>query len=237
MMPSVSSAPTISTQPSMMPSMSSAPTISTQPSMMPSESGEPSSQPSTMPSVSGEPSSQPSNTPTIDCTQEGEVCRSATSAPDTVNGGCVRPGVNFPETFFSIDIAIGETICGITSTIPSFGDEDWFTFTVETNRTVSATLNADFPAEFFLYKGNFSKEDCPLNASLVDSDSRGDGNSNYKISATLLPGDDYALVVLPSVASGLECGINQGSYTLTLMSQPTGTPTSSPSSQPTGQVR
>ena len=139
----------------------------------------------------------------------------------------------------SSDIAIGESICGITSTsaiLGIFRDEDWFTFTVETNRTVSATLNADFSVEFFLYKGNFNScRDDDL--TRIGFDFTGDGNSNYKISATLLPGDDYALVVQPSVFSGLECGINQGSYTLTLMSQPTGTPTSSPSSQPTGQVR
>ena len=69
-----------------------------------------------------------------------------------MNGGCFFPSDDKPPTYMFGNIAFGQSICGTISIFDPFSpefDTDWFKFTVPEpeNRTVSATLTADFAAD------------------------------------------------------------------------------------------
>ena len=68
-----------------------------------------------------------------------------------MNGGCLFPSDDKPPTYMFGNITFGQSICGTILTFEGFfgGDTDWFKFTVPEpeNRTVSATLTADFAAD------------------------------------------------------------------------------------------
>ena len=99
------------------------------------------------------------------------------------------------------NITFGQSICGTILTFEGFfgGDTDWFKFTVPEpeNRTVSATLTADFPAELVLVDG---VDDCSTfdfdssNANVAALDVAEEAPSSLAVSVNLPPGD-YALIV------------------------------------------
>ena len=72
-----------------------------------------------------------------------------------MNGGCLFPSDDKPPTYMFGNITFGQSICGTILTFDPVGeglppfDTDWFKFTVPEpeNRTVSATLTADFAAD------------------------------------------------------------------------------------------
>ena len=96
------------------------------------------------------------------------------------------------------NITFGQSICGTISIFDPFSpefDTDWFKFTVPEpeNRTVSATLTADFAAVLVLVDG---VNDC----STFDFDNllafyfAEEAPSSLAVSVNLPPGD-YALIV------------------------------------------
>lgn len=159
------------------------------------------------------------------CTPEGEACvncfedncdSNAIKVKDT-NRGC---DAEYGGPYFFNTIAIGETICGTSSAFDEYSDGvpdiDWYQFTLYTEGIVSATLKTNFEA-YFVMRDN--ADDCELYGYVNQGDSTvadGLGNYQYTISENLSPGV-YALQVLPSVYyEGLRCGVEDGSYTLTL---------------------
>ena len=138
------------------------------------------------------------------CTPEGEVC--VTEGAENTNAGCGSEGT----------IVIGECISGTYSTYSGGADLDLFRFTVDDYSSVSARLEADFPAGTILFNVD------PTSGCTTDSITL-NGNrdplsteTDVTITAFLEPGDYILSVEVSAENQVLECGVNPGTYTLTL---------------------
>ncbi len=138
---------------------------------------------------------------TVECPtgaiSEGEVC-AADGYVDTFNGGCnSNPVVYSP-------IADGDVICGTSSTYVTEGasrrDTDWYELVLESPKTITWTVTAEFPVYAFIINGNLGCAGLSIIAQ-----GAGAPCEPTVASTTVAPGT-YWLWVGPQVFEGYPCG-------------------------------
>lgn len=138
---------------------------------------------------------------TVECPtgaiSEGEVC-AADGYVDTFNGGCnSNPVVYSP-------IADGDVICGTSSTYVTDGasrrDTDWYELVLESPKTITWTVTAEFPVYAFIINGNLGCAGLSIIAQ-----GAGAPCEPTVASTTVAPGT-YWLWVGPQVFEGYPCG-------------------------------
>lgn len=147
---------------------------------------------------------------TVDCPpeaiEEGEPCL-VDDDVDVTNGGC-----NSDPAAFS-PIQIGDVICGTASTYTIGGannrDTDWYELVIDQPKTITWSVEAEFPLAIFILDGNDGCEGLSVIAS-----TSADTCTLAELSATLPPGT-YWLFAGPSVFEGVPCGDNNN-YVATL---------------------
>ena len=140
---------------------------------------------------------------TVECPPEaiaeGEACL-VDEDVDVTNGGCNS------ETPVFTPIQNGDVICGTASTylVDGLGqrDTDWYELVITEPKTISWTIEAEFPAAGFIIDGNDGCEGLAIIASATV-----DSCEVLALEATVPPGT-YWLFAGPSVFEGFPCGEN-----------------------------
>ena len=132
----------------------------------------------------------------VECPPEGipepEVCG------EDANGGCnMEAGT---ETW--TPIACGDIYCGTAWADGSSRDTDWYEFAIETPKTITWSVKAEFPVLIFMIKANSGCTDYEIIASTTAMPC-----DTAELSAIVAPGA-YWVLVMPSEFDGVACELN-----------------------------
>lgn len=133
---------------------------------------------------------------------EGEEC-ATDGYVDNFNGGCNSIPVVYSP------IASGDVICGTSSTYVTDGasrrDTDWYELVLNAPKTITWTVDAEFPVYAFIIDGNLGCEGLTIIAQGAGAP------CETAVATTTVPPGTYWLWVGPQVFTGLTCG-NSNDY-------------------------